>query len=49
MGLGGPVSKTRCSYSGGPGLIPGQVTRLHMSQLKMPHARMKIKDTACPN
>ena len=48
MGLGGPLSKTWCSYSGDPGLISGQGTRFHKSQLKMPHARM-IKDPVCPN
>ena len=30
----GPVTKTLCSQSRGPGLIPGQGTRSHMLQLK---------------
>ena len=34
----GPVAKTPCSQCRGPGLIPGQGTRSHMLQLKIPHA-----------
>ena len=29
---GGPVAKTLCSQSGGPGSIPGQGTRSHVLQ-----------------
>ena len=30
--------------AGDPGLIPGQGTRSHMPQLKIPHAATKIED-----
>ncbi|TEA30634.1 hypothetical protein DBR06_SOUSAS4110079, partial [Sousa chinensis] len=32
--------------AGGPGSIPGQGTRSHMPQLKIPHAVMKIPHAA---
>ena len=35
--------------AGDPGSIPGQGTRSHMPQLKIPHAVMKIEDPACFN
>ena len=35
--------------AGGPGLIPGQGTRSHMLQLKIPHATNEKKDPACHN
>ena len=45
---GGPVAKTPCFQSRGPGSIPGQGTRshmlelrVHMPQLKIPHATWK--------
>ena len=46
---GGPVAKTLCSQCRFPGLIPGQRTQSHMTQLKIPHAIMKIKDSVCHN
>ena len=33
--------------AGVPDLIPGQGTRSHMLQLKIPHA--ETKDSSCPN
>ena len=35
--------------TGGPGSIPGQGTRSHVPQLKIPHASMKTEDLACCN
>ena len=41
--------RLRAPNAGGPGLIPGQRTRSHMPQLKIPHAVMTIEDPACHN
>ena len=41
--LGGPVAKALCSQYRGQGLIPGQGTRCHMPQLKMPCASTKTQ------
>ena len=35
--------------AGGPGSIPGQGTRSHMSQLKILCAVMKTEDSTCQN
>ena len=35
---GGPVLKMPCPNSEGQGSVPGQGTRFHMPQLKIPHA-----------
>ena len=35
--------------AGGPGSIPGQGTRSHVPQLKIPHASVKMEDLACCN
>ena len=42
----GPVAKTPHSQFGGPGSIPEWRTRSYTPQLKIPHARMKIKSVA---
>ena len=38
--------RLRALNAGGPGSIPGQGTRSHMPQLKIPHATVKIPHTA---
>ena len=46
---GGPVVRTQAPNAGGLGSIPGQGTRSHMSQLKISHTAIKIKDLYQPN
>ena len=46
---GGPVAKIPCSQCRGLGVIPGQRTRSHMPQLRIPHPAAKIKDPMCYN
>ena len=41
---GGPIAKTPNSQCRGSGSIPGQATRLHMPQLKILNAAMKMED-----
>ena len=41
--LGGPQANTPCFQWRGLDLIPGQGTRSHMMQLKIPHAATKKK------
>ena len=38
---GGPVAETPCTNAGGLGSIPGQGTRSHMLQLRIPNATTK--------
>ena len=52
----GPVAKTPCFQSGGPGLISGLGTRSHMPllqlkilQLKILLAAVKTEDAVCHN
>ena len=46
---GGPVANTPSSQCRGPGSIPGQGTRPHIQQLKIPHAKIQIEDPMCGN
>ena len=46
---GGPVVKNMPSEAGDVGSIPGQGTRSHMPQLKIPHDSMKTEDPVCYN
>ena len=45
---GGLVFQTLCSQFRDPGLIPGQGTRPHLPQLRMPRAIVKTEDPTCP-
>ena len=41
--------RLRAPNAGGPGSIPGQGTRAHVPQLKIPCAEMKTEDPTCGN
>ena len=48
----GPVAKTPRSQCRGPGLIPGQGTRSHLPQLRVPMPQLRVpmlqlKDLTC--
>ena len=43
---GGPVAKTPCCQCRGLGSIPGQGTRSHMLQLRVPVPKLKILNAA---
>ena len=46
---GGPVAEILCFQYRGLGVIPGQRTRSHMLQLKIPDSAAKIDDPLCYN